>query len=210
MCSYSNCSQREIEYLQNVRKKQESGLLKVLILWSIVHLSQFFSFLCALGQKALAYFFPDLSLIGQGDRNESGFGMVGNESNPASLFRLYVDHGRHTEATNLLIEYMENLASIVRVAFYFSESGHVFSFEVLTLILSIIYDHLILLTYYMQRPADIIRRKKPFAVWFPYTYVERLWGMLEESIRMGHRSDQCEKLKKLLHGALSNHLNLVC
>ncbi|KAL1554859.1 nuclear pore complex protein NUP160-like isoform X1 [Salvia divinorum] len=107
----------------------------------------------------------------KGDRSESGFGMTGNESNPASLFRLYVDHGRHTEATNLLIEYMENLASI--------------------------------------RPADIIRRKKPFAVWFPYTYVERLWGMLEDSIQMGHRSDQCEKLKKLLHGGLSNHLNLL-
>ncbi|KAG6413807.1 hypothetical protein SASPL_126522 [Salvia splendens] len=98
------------------------------------------------------------------------FGMAGNESNPASLFRLYVDHGRHTEAPNLLIEYMENLASI--------------------------------------RPADIIRRKKPFAIWFPYTYVELLWGMLEDSIQMGHRSEQCEKLKKLLHGALSNHLNL--
>ncbi|XP_057768055.1 nuclear pore complex protein NUP160 [Salvia miltiorrhiza] len=107
----------------------------------------------------------------KGDCSESGFGMVGNESNPASLFRLYVDHGRHTEATNLLIEYMEDLASV--------------------------------------RPADIIRRKKPFAVWFPYTYVERLWGMLEESIRMGHRNDQCEKLKNLLHGALSNHLNLL-
>ncbi|KAG6421147.1 hypothetical protein SASPL_117696 [Salvia splendens] len=107
----------------------------------------------------------------KGDRSESGFGMTGNESNPASLFRLYVDHGRHTDATNLLIEYMENLASI--------------------------------------RPADIIHRKKPFAVWFPYTYVERLWGMLEESIQMGHRSNQCEKLKKLLHGALSSHLNLL-
>ncbi|XP_042002284.1 nuclear pore complex protein NUP160-like isoform X1 [Salvia splendens] len=107
----------------------------------------------------------------KGDRSESSFGMAGNESNPASLFRLYVDHGRHTEATNLLIEYMENLASI--------------------------------------RPADIIRRKKPFAIWFPYTYVERLWGMLEESIQMGHRREQCGKLKKLLHGALSNHLHLL-
>ncbi|XP_073287556.1 nuclear pore complex protein NUP160 isoform X2 [Primulina huaijiensis] len=59
------------------------------------------------------------------------------------------------------------------------------------------------------RPADVIHRKKPFAVWFPYTSIERLWCLLEESVRLGHRIDQCEKLKKLLHGVLLNHLNLL-
>ncbi|KAI3448399.1 hypothetical protein Pfo_005064 [Paulownia fortunei] len=107
----------------------------------------------------------------KGDRNENSFGMTGNESNPASLFRLYVDYGRYAEAINLLIEYMETLASV--------------------------------------RPADVIHRKRPFAVWFPYTSVERLWCLLEESIRLGHRIDQSEKLKKLLHGVLLNHLNLL-
>lgn len=61
-----------------------------------------------------AYFLMSLR---QGDRSERGFGMTGNESNPASLFRLYVDYGRHAEATSLLIEYMENLASIVSCTF---------------------------------------------------------------------------------------------
>ncbi|KAK6121287.1 hypothetical protein DH2020_044990 [Rehmannia glutinosa] len=107
----------------------------------------------------------------KGDRNENSFGMTGNESNPASLFRLYVDYGRYAEAINMLIEHMETLASV--------------------------------------RPADVIRRKRPFAVWFPYTSVERLWCLLEESIRLGHRIDQSEKLKKLLHGVLLNHLNLL-
>ncbi|XP_051132584.1 nuclear pore complex protein NUP160 [Andrographis paniculata] len=107
----------------------------------------------------------------KGDRSGSGFGMSGGESDPASLFRLYVDYGRHAEATNLLVEYMESLGAL--------------------------------------RPADVIRRKKTFAVWFPYTSIERLWCMLEESIKVGHRIDQSEKLKKLLHGVLLNHLNLL-
>ncbi|KAL6531494.1 hypothetical protein OROMI_027857 [Orobanche minor] len=107
----------------------------------------------------------------KGDRNENSFGMSGDESNPASLFRLYVDYGRYTEAINLLIEHMETLASV--------------------------------------RPADVIRRKRPFAVWFPYTSIERLWCRLEESIKLGHRIDQSEKLKKLLHGVLLKHLNLL-
>ncbi|KAG8364004.1 hypothetical protein BUALT_Bualt19G0081200 [Buddleja alternifolia] len=106
-----------------------------------------------------------------GDRSESCFGMTGSESNPASLFRLYVDYGRYAEAVNLLIEYTETLASV--------------------------------------RPADVIRRKRSFAVWFPYTSIERLWCLLEESIRLGHRINQCEKLKKILHGVLLNHLNLL-
>ncbi|KAK2978945.1 hypothetical protein RJ640_008726 [Escallonia rubra] len=58
-----------------------------------------------------------------------------------------------------------------------------------------------------MRPTDIIRRKRAGAVWFPYTTIERLWCKLEESIRSGHRIEQCEKLKKLIHGALVNHLN---
>ncbi|XP_027108120.2 nuclear pore complex protein NUP160 [Coffea arabica] len=104
-------------------------------------------------------------------RQEYGFGMIGSESSPASLFRLYVDYGRYVEATNVLLEYIESLASL--------------------------------------RPADIIRRKRQCAVWFPYTTIERLWCQLEESIRLGHMVDQSEKLKKLLHGALLKHLNLI-
>ena len=43
--------------------------------------------------------------------------MTGQESNPALLFRLYVDYGRFTEATNLLLEYIESYASMVFVSF---------------------------------------------------------------------------------------------
>lgn len=39
--------------------------------------------------------------------------MTGQESNPALLFRLYVDYGRYTEATNLLLEYIESYVSMV-------------------------------------------------------------------------------------------------
>lgn len=39
--------------------------------------------------------------------------MAGQVSNPASLFQLYVDYGRFTEATNLLLEYTESFASVV-------------------------------------------------------------------------------------------------
>ncbi|XP_009775332.1 nuclear pore complex protein NUP160 isoform X2 [Nicotiana sylvestris] len=99
---------------------------------------------------------------------KSGWGMAGSESNPASLLRLYIDYGRYTEATNLLLEYIESFASL--------------------------------------RPADIIRRKRPFAVWFPYSLIERLWYQLQQSIKIGHMVDQSEKLKKLLQGALVNHL----
>ncbi|KAA8545345.1 hypothetical protein F0562_020129 [Nyssa sinensis] len=104
-------------------------------------------------------------------RRESTWGMTGDESNSASLFRLYVDYGRYVEATNLLLEYIESFSS--------------------------------------KRPAEIILRKRPCAVWFPYTAVERLWCQLEELISLGHMIDQCEKLKKLLHGALQSHLNLL-
>ncbi|POO04174.1 Guanine nucleotide-binding protein, beta subunit [Trema orientale] len=104
-------------------------------------------------------------------RSERTWRMTGQESNPALLFRLYVDYGRYTEATNLLLEYIESYASM--------------------------------------RPADVINRKRPFAVWFPYTAIQRLWCALEELISLGHMVDQCEKLKKLLHGALQRHLELL-
>ncbi|CAK9141045.1 unnamed protein product [Ilex paraguariensis] len=64
-------------------------------------------------------------------------------------------------------------------------------------------------SFAMLRPTDVICRKRPSAIWLPYTAIERLWCQLQESIRLGHMIDQCEKLKKLLHGALLNHLNLV-
>ncbi|XP_059648344.1 nuclear pore complex protein NUP160 isoform X2 [Cornus florida] len=107
----------------------------------------------------------------KGAQRESTWGMTGEESDPASLFRLYVEYARYAEATNLLVEYIEAFALV--------------------------------------RPADIIRRKRPSAVWFPYAIVEQLWCRLEELISSGHMIDQCRKLKKLLHGALLNHLNLL-
>jgi nuclear pore complex protein Nup160 len=105
----------------------------------------------------------------KGAKKESSWGMAGSESNPAALLRLYVDFGRYTEATNLLLEYIESFASV--------------------------------------RPAEIIRRKRASAVWFPYTTIERLWCKLEESIRLGRMVIQCEKLKNLLRESLLNHLN---
>ncbi|KAH9627148.1 hypothetical protein KSS87_018388 [Heliosperma pusillum] len=63
--------------------------------------------------------------------------------------------------------------------------------------------------YGSMRPAGIIHRKRPFAAWFPYTAIERFWCHLEESIRVGHKIEQCEKLKALLHGALRSHLILL-
>ncbi|XP_057992883.1 nuclear pore complex protein NUP160-like [Hevea brasiliensis] len=104
-------------------------------------------------------------------RRDRTWGMTGQVSNPASLFRLYVDYGRFTEATNLLLEYLESFASV--------------------------------------RPSELILRKRPFAAWFPYSTIERLWCQLDELINLGHMVDQCDKLKKLLHGALLNHLKLL-
>ncbi|KAL2939588.1 hypothetical protein RDABS01_033746 [Bienertia sinuspersici] len=105
----------------------------------------------------------------KGSRREN-MGMTGQESNPATLFRLYVDYGRYPEATELLVGYIEAYASV--------------------------------------RPAGVIQRKKPFATWFPYTAIERLWCRLEESIRAGHMTDQCEKLKKIpvTKGALYGYM----
>ncbi|KAL1369522.1 nuclear pore complex protein NUP160-like isoform X2 [Arachis hypogaea] len=95
-------------------------------------------------------------------------GMSGRESNPASLFQLYVSYGRYTEATNLLLECIQSFASV--------------------------------------RPADIIRRKRSFAAWFPYTTIERLLYQLEELTRKGHMVEQCDKLKRMLLSSLQNHL----
>lgn len=39
--------------------------------------------------------------------------MGGQESGPASLLCLYVDYGRYTEATDLLIEYLDAYKSAV-------------------------------------------------------------------------------------------------
>jgi hypothetical protein len=61
----------------------------------------------------------------------------------------------------------------------------------------------------VQRPSDLINRKKPFAAWFPYTTIERLWCQLEELSNLGHMVDHYGKLKSILHGALQNHLNQV-
>ncbi|KAF8378928.1 hypothetical protein HHK36_028353 [Tetracentron sinense] len=47
----------------------------------------------------------------KGSRRATSWGMAGQESGPASLFQLYVDCGRYTEATNLLLEYIESFAS---------------------------------------------------------------------------------------------------
>lgn len=46
--------------------------------------------------------------------------MTGDEVNPASLFRLYVDYGRYAEATNLLLKYIESYASMVNYLFVFA------------------------------------------------------------------------------------------
>ncbi|KAH1083755.1 hypothetical protein J1N35_023516 [Gossypium stocksii] len=45
------------------------------------------------------------------NQRERPWGMTGPEPSLASLFRLYVDYGRYTEATNLFLEYVEAFAS---------------------------------------------------------------------------------------------------
>ncbi|KAL5715188.1 hypothetical protein ACHQM5_017047 [Ranunculus cassubicifolius] len=47
-----------------------------------------------------------------GGRKAASWGMTGFEADPASLFRLYVNNGRLTEATNLLLEYIESFSSL--------------------------------------------------------------------------------------------------
>ncbi|KAJ1698216.1 hypothetical protein LUZ63_006728 [Rhynchospora breviuscula] len=48
--------------------------------------------------------------IFKGGRNAKSWGMTGQESDAATLFRLYINYGRYTEATNLLLEYLESYA----------------------------------------------------------------------------------------------------
>lgn len=63
--------------------------------------------------EKVTYYPPFYYPFEQGVRQESSFGMSGSESNPASLLCLYVNYGRFIEATNLLLEYLESLASLV-------------------------------------------------------------------------------------------------
>ncbi|KAK9093640.1 hypothetical protein Scep_025109 [Stephania cephalantha] len=107
----------------------------------------------------------------KGGRRATAWGMTGQESDPASLFRLYVNSGHFVEAINLLLEYMDSFASL--------------------------------------KPANIINRKKMSAIWFPFTTIEMLWCQLGELSSSGHITDQCDKLKRLLRGALTNHLKQV-
>ncbi|KAK9122460.1 hypothetical protein Syun_020077 [Stephania yunnanensis] len=107
----------------------------------------------------------------KGGRRATAWGMTGQESDPASLFRLYVNSGHFVEAINLLLEYMDSFASL--------------------------------------KPANVINRKKMSAIWFPFTTIEMLWCQLGELSSSGHITDQCDKLKRLLRGALTNHLKQV-
>jgi nuclear pore complex protein Nup160 len=128
--------------------------------------------------------------------------MSGKEADPAALFRLYINYGRHAEATNLLVEYLESFASSVM-----DQQTEISQWK--------ISSNTSLLTYkppletHLQRPADVLHRKKMSAAWFPYTAVERLWCQLGEMQRAGHSVDQCDRLKKLLQGALMSHLQQV-
>lgn len=136
----------------------------------------------------------------QGGRGATCWGMTGHEADPASLLRLYVDYGRHAEATNLLLEYFESFASMVN--FVISKWSTV-STSVELNMKTKGFD------LFLQRPADVINRKRMSAVWFPYTAIERLWCQLEELRNAGHLVDQCDKLKGMLHGALLKHLKQV-
>lgn len=103
---------------------------------------------------------------------------------------------------SLLIRYKYNTSAWCII--YWLQDQPILFLAMCTFLNSTIYCH------YLQRPADIIRRKRPFAVWFPYSLIERLWCQLQQSIKLGHMVDQSEKLKKLLQGALVNHLQQVC
>ncbi|CAN6466089.1 unnamed protein product [Victoria cruziana] len=105
------------------------------------------------------------------EKKVTSWGMTGSESDPATLFRLFVDYGRYKEAANLLVEYLESFAS--------------------------------------ARMANILNCKKMSSVWFPYTAIERLWCELQGLKNSGHMVDQCDKLQKLIHGALLGHLRQV-
>ena len=47
------------------------------------------------------------------------------------------------------------------------------------------------------------------AICFPYIAIERLWCQLEEAQNSGRLVDECQKLKSLMKGALTDHLKLV-
>jgi hypothetical protein len=61
----------------------------------------------------------------------------------------------------------------------------------------------------VQRPGDVINRKKMSAVWFPYTAIRQLWCDLEEMQNTGHSVEQCNQLRNLLGQSLAIHLKQV-
>ncbi|KAG5150773.1 hypothetical protein JHK84_027245 [Glycine max] len=168
-------------------------------------------------------------------QKERLWGMAGRESNPASLFQLYVSYDRYAEATYLLLDCIDSFASMGfkmyeesfwvlfcvngtqgKVVFQEGYSSLYYPMndqgchQLATVFLAIArlrcnqgchsmlatvrYAAAVILVHYvfnsvanivLQRPADIIRRKRPLAVWFPYTTIERLLYQLDELIRMG-------------------------
>ncbi|KAG0475193.1 hypothetical protein HPP92_014879 [Vanilla planifolia] len=127
--------------------------------------------------ETLLYGVPQIELplwlvnMFKAEGRKMSWGMTGQQPDPATLFRLYIDYGRLAEATNLILEYLESFATL--------------------------------------RPIDAINRKKMSAIWFPYTAIERLWCQLEECRTSGHMLEQCDKLKRLLQGALLHHIKQV-
>ncbi|RDX92690.1 Nuclear pore complex protein NUP160, partial [Mucuna pruriens] len=144
-----------------------------------------------------------VQLFKEGQKERLG-GMTGRESNPASLFQLYVSYDRYAEATYLLLECIDSFASMYSINWKI----YVVHDAAAVILVRYVFHSVANITI-LQRPADIIRRKKPFAVWFPYTTIERLLYQLEELIRTGHMVDHCDKLKKMLHSSLQNHLKML-
>jgi hypothetical protein len=58
---------------------------------------------------------------------------------------------------------------------------------------------------WLQKPADVIKRKHMCAVWFPYTLLDRLQSCLSKSSDMALR----DKLQDSLKCALQNHFKQV-
>ncbi|GKA89298.1 nuclear pore complex protein NUP160 isoform X2 [Tanacetum coccineum] len=54
-------------------------------------------------------------------------------------------------------------------------------------------------------PAGTIHMEETFALWFPYTTIERLWFILGELIKSGHKVAQCEEQKSVLKAALRKY-----
>ncbi|KAG4996199.1 hypothetical protein JHK82_027013 [Glycine max] len=126
-------------------------------------------------------------------QKERLWGMAGRESNPASLFQLYVSYDRYAEATYLLLDCIDSFASMLFFPLLSYERPRVPS-ACNSMLATVRYAAAVILVHYvfnsvanivLQRPADIIRRKRPLAVWFPYTTIERLLYQLDELIRMG-------------------------